>query len=53
MRLYSSDSVNRVFSMLTALLAMAVFGFIAWKTFEFWRSDPALQEMQEILQPRS
>jgi len=49
MRLYSSASVTRLFSSLVALGALLVFGFVAWKAFDVWRSDPAVRDMQQIL----
>ncbi|WOD38996.1 hypothetical protein [Nodosilinea sp. E11] len=50
MRLDSGNPVTRFFSSLVAILALVSFGFIAWKTFDVWQSDPAVKGIQQILQ---
>ncbi|WP_156119903.1 hypothetical protein [Leptolyngbya sp. KIOST-1] len=49
MRLDSSDSVSQFFSTLVAIAAIGLLAFVGWKAFETWRSDPAVQGIQQIL----
>lgn len=46
----SSDSVKQFFSTLVAIAALAAVVFIGWKAFVTWRSDPAVEGIQQILQ---
>lgn len=52
MRLDSGNPVTRFFSSLLALLALLAFGFIAWKAYGVWSSDPAVKGIQEILEEK-
>ncbi|HZG40880.1 MAG TPA: hypothetical protein VEZ50_19550 [Nodosilinea sp.] len=52
MRLDSGTPLTRFFSSLVAICALVGFGFIAWKAFDVWRSDPAVEGIQQILQPK-
>lgn len=52
MRLDSSTPITRFFSFLVTVSAVVAFGFIAWKAFDVWRSDPAVEGIQQILQPQ-
>lgn len=53
MRLDSdSDSsvLAKFWSSLVTIAAIAVFGLIAWKAFDTWRSDPAVKGIEQIMQ---
>lgn len=50
MRLYYNAWIARVVSSLTVVASLALVGFLGWKAVEIWKSDPAIQEMREILQ---
>lgn len=53
MRLDSdSDSsvLAKFWSSLITIAAIAVFGFIAWKAFDTWRSDPAVKGIEQIME---
>ena len=52
MRLESSDSVTQLMSSLVAIAALVAAGLVGWKAYEVWRSDPAVQEIQQILEQR-
>lgn len=52
MRLYYPSSIARIFSSLMVIASLSFFGLVVWKAFEIWQSDPAVQEMQQILQQR-
>ncbi|MEA5451626.1 hypothetical protein VB780_23820 [Leptolyngbya sp. CCNP1308] len=52
MRLDTGTPITRFFSALVTILALLAFGFVAWKAFDVWRSDPAVEGIQEILQPQ-
>lgn len=52
MRLDTGTPITRFFSSLVTILAIVAFGFVAWKAFDIWRSDPAVEGIQEILQPQ-
>lgn len=50
MRLDSGTPITRLFSALVTIMVLLASGFIAWKAFEVWRSDPAVEGIQQILQ---
>jgi hypothetical protein len=52
MRLESSDSVTQLMSSLAAIAALLAAGWIGWKAYDVWRSDPAVREIQQILEQR-
>ncbi|MFQ4139873.1 hypothetical protein PGN35_026520 [Nodosilinea sp. PGN35] len=51
MRLDSGTPITRFFSALTTILVLLAAGFVAWKAFDVWRSDPAVEGIQQILKP--
>jgi hypothetical protein len=52
MRFDSSTPITRFFSFLVTVSAIIAFGFIAWKAFDVWSSDPAVEGIEQILQPQ-
>lgn len=46
----SSNPVRQFFSTLVAIAALAAVVFIGWKAFDTWRSDPAVEGIQQILE---
>ncbi|MBD1915225.1 MULTISPECIES: hypothetical protein [Cyanophyceae] len=52
MRLDTSTPITRLFSALVTILALLTFGFVAWKAFDVWRSDPAVEGIHDIFQPQ-
>lgn len=52
MRLDTGTPITRFFSTLVTLFALLAFGFVAWKAFDTWRSDPAVEGIQQIFQPQ-
>ncbi|MBD2233375.1 hypothetical protein [Phormidium tenue] len=52
MRLDTGTPITRLFSALVTILALLAFGFVAWKAFDVWRSDPAVEGIHDILQPK-
>lgn len=51
MRLDDSRGIGaKLLSNLVAIAALAAVVFIGWKAFDTWRSDPAVEGIQQILE---
>lgn len=52
MRIYIGPALQQLISMATVCLALGVFGWVAWTAIETWSSDPSLQQIQQIRDPK-
>ncbi len=52
MRIEPGSSFTRFLSSLVTIASIVALGFIGWKAFDVWRSDPAVKGIEQILQPK-
>jgi hypothetical protein len=49
MRVYVSSTVSNILSAITLVLSFCLFGFVLWQAIDLWQADPALQQIQELV----